>query len=740
MAHPEVEKLEGTVVAVIYQNPENGYTVLRVKSREGSQTVVGELAQVTVGETVLATGIWVDHPSFGPQFKASHMETTVPTEVHGIYEYLASGVIKGIGKQTARRIVDQFGADTLAVIESRPEELAQVRGVTLKKAMAIQEEFLQKAGMRRLVEFLGQFSLPVSVSLALWRRYADRAIDIVRADPYLMLGEDLGLKFADVDRVAAQCGIGPTDLLRMEAGVLYTLQHNLGNGHCFIPRDKLLDTARRLLGLEPSPLLEEGLDALRLRGKVVLTTISDVEAVYLSELYESECYIVQRLTEMCRREMQVPTDLEQLIDRVEREQDLSYAPEQRAGVAMAARRQVMLLTGGPGTGKTTSLRGILELFEMMGLKTLLCAPTGRAAKRLGELCGTEASTIHRLLEAGYDPESGELAFQRNEEEPLQCQAVIVDETSMVDVPLMAALLCALPNDCRLVLVGDPDQLPSVGPGQVFDHLIRSAVIPNTRLTTIFRQAQQSRIIMSAHAVNQGQVPALRNAGGDFFFLRRRDGQSALDTIVELCRTRLPEKMGIPADQIQVLSPTRKYTTGTASLNQALQVALNPKRPGKGEKKHGSLVFREGDRVMQIKNNYDVLWRSETGLKGGTGIFNGDVGIITHITPEGDCVTVNFDGHIVEYTPDMLGELEMAYAMTVHKSQGSEYRAVILSAVNAPPMLLTRCVLYTAITRARELLIIVGDDDVVVRMTNNNTQTRRYSGIRYMLMQEGFLPF
>ena len=731
----EIETLEGTVTAVIYQNPENGYTVLRVKNQAGSQTVVGELAEVSVGVHVTAAGVWVDHPSFGPQFKASALEASLPTETQGIYEYLASGVIKGIGKQTARRIVDKFGADALSVIESRPEELATLKGISLKKARAIQEEFLQKAGMRRLVEFLAQFQLPVALALALWRRYADRAIDIVRANPYLLLEEELGVRFADADRVAAACGIGPGDLLRVEAGLHYTLTHNLGNGHCFLPQAKLLEAAQRLLRLENAGLMAEALDALRLQGKVVLTPVAGVDAVYLAELYEDESYIVQRVAEMCQRELRPPDNLEQLIDQVEREQRITYAPEQRSGVRLAAQRQIMLLTGGPGTGKTTSLRGILGLFEALGLKTLLCAPTGRAAKRLGELCGESASTIHRLLEAGYDPQSGQLAFQRDEDEPLKCQAVIVDETSMVDVPLMAALLAALPNDCRLVLVGDPDQLPSVGPGQVFDHLIRSGVVPIIRLTSIFRQAQQSRIVMSAHSVNRGEMPSLKNQGGDFFFLRRKDPQAAVDTIVDLCKRRLPEHMGIPADQIQVLSPTRKYLTGTANLNAALQAALNPPRPGLPEKRHGSFTYRVGDRVMQIRNNYDVLWRTADGLKGGMGVFNGDIGIITGMSPGGETTTVDFDGHIVDYTPDMLGELESAYAMTVHKSQGSEYRAVILAAVNGAPMLLTRGVLYTAITRAKELLIIVGDEAVVERMTANNRQARRYSGIRYLLCQQ-----
>ena len=643
----ELETLEGTVVAVIYQNPENGYTVLRVRSREGSQTVVGELAQVTAGEHVLAAGRWVDHPSFGPQFKADHLETAAPTDADGIYEYLSSGIIKGVGKQTAKRIVNRFGAETLAVIESDPERLSEVKGITRQKALAIQQDFLQKAGMRRLVEFLTEQQLPVPLALALWRRYADRAIDIIRADPYLLLDEELGVKFAEADRLAAACGIEANDLLRVEAGIQYTLTHNLGNGHCFLPRDKLLPAAARLLHLEEPDLLEEGLDALRLRGRVVLTEVAGLSAVYLDELFSAEEYIFQRVLSMCQRELLPPDDMEELIDRVEREQRITYAAEQRAAVRMAASRQIMLLTGGPGTGKTTSLRGILGLFEAMGLKTQLAAPTGRAAKRLGELCGAEASTIHRLLEAGYDPDSGQLAFQRDEDEPLEARAVIVDETSMVDVPLMAALLSALPNDCRLVLVGDPDQLPSVGPGQVFDHLIRSGVVPNVQLTTIFRQAQQSLIVMNAHSINRGVLPSLVNRGGDFFFLRRRDAQAAVDTIVELCQSRLPEKMGIPAEQIQVLSPTRKYLTGTANLNLALQAALNPHEAGKPEKKHGFFTFRVGDRVMQIKNNYDVLWREQNGLRGGMGIFNGDVGVIQDITPEGELTTVNFDGHIVE---------------------------------------------------------------------------------------------
>ena len=728
------EKLEGTVSSIIFRNEDNGYSILRVKVKGGSQTVTGEVADISVGESIIATGTWVEHPSFGPQFRAKLIEVTIPTESDEIYNYLASGVLKNVGKQTARHIVDKFGDQTFSIIESEPERLAEVRGITLKRAKAIQEEFLQKAGMRRLVEFLTEYKLPVSLALSLWRRYADRALNIVRADPYLLLEEDFGIKFQDADRLAAACGIAPDDLMRVQAGVLYTLTYSTYDGHCFLPLETLMSRSTDLLQLDDPALLSEGLDALRLQGKVVNTPVADIDAIYLTDLHEEEDYIVQRVASMCQREFYPPENLEKVIDGIEKRQNITYAPEQRDAIRMAAEKQFMLLTGGPGTGKTTSLRGILGLFDALGIKTLLCAPTGRAAKRLGELCSEPASTIHRMLEAGFDTETNQLCFTRDEDQPLKAGAIIVDETSMVDVPLMAALLRAVPNNCRVVLVGDPDQLPPVGPGQAFSHMLRSGVIPAVQLTTIFRQAQQSQIVMNAHSVNHGVMPDLRNQGGDFYFLRRTDPQAAVDTIVELCQTRLPDNMGIPSDQIQVLSPTRKMTTGTASLNLALQAALNPSRPGMPEKKHGSFTFRIGDRVMQIKNNYDVLWRTDDNKKGGMGVFNGDVGIITDITPDGDVVSVNFDGHMVEYTSDMLNELEPAYAMTVHKSQGSEYRAVVLAIVNGSPMLLTRSVLYTAITRAKDLLIIVGDDAKVARMVANDLQTRRYSGIRWQLEQ------
>ena len=434
-------------------------------------------------------------------------------------------------------------------------------------------------------------------------------------------------------------------------------------------------------------------------------------------------------------ELAPPENLPQLLEQIQADQGLTYAPQQQEAVELAARSQVMLLTGGPGTGKTTSLRGLLSLFDALGLETALAAPTGRAAKRLGETCGQEAFTIHRLLETHFDDQTGALVFSRNQSDPLKVQAVIVDETSMVDVSLMASLLAALPSACRLVLVGDPDQLPSVGPGAVLGDLLRSGAVPSVSLTQIFRQAAKSAIVRSAHEINHGLMPNLRDHEGDFFFLRRTNPQRAADTIVELVSRRLPRNMGIPPRNIQVLSPTRKGPLGTASLNLALQSALNPAAPGKGERPFGPVTFREGDRVMQIKNNYDILWTDAKSDTSGLGIFNGDIGVIISIEPDGSALTVDFDGRQVLYPPDALNELELAYAVTVHKAQGSEYPAVVMACLGAAPMLLTRGVLYTAVTRARGLFIAVGDERIFSHMISNNRPQRRYSALKARLLGE-----
>ena len=728
MEQRELELVEGTVSVVIYQNEDNGYTILKLDVRDEEVTVVGTMPGVAPGEYLSVRGRWTRHPTYGVQLKAQVVERRLPQGLKEIFHYLSSGAVKGIGKATARLVIEEFGEEALTVIEDDPDQLTKIRGISPKRARQIGEAFRQQMGTRRLVEFLTEHQLPLELAALLHRAYGDVALEVVRANPYLLVR----VEFSQADGLALALGVGHEDPLRLEAGLLFEMAHNnLNNGHTFLPRRKLVEATGVLLEV-PCQMLEDCLTTLLDRGEAELERIAGQEAVYLPALHDAEAFIAQRLGEMSASRLLPPDGLDRLIDRIQREQRITYAPQQRQAVELAAERQVMLLTGGPGTGKTTCLRGVLDLFDRMGLETALAAPTGRAAKRLGELCGTEASTIHRLLETGFDPHSGRLVFAKNSYAPLQADAVIVDETSMVDVPLMAALLDALEGDCRLVLVGDPDQLPSVGPGNLFADLIRSKVVPTVRLTEIFRQAAQSAIVRNAHLVNRGELPDLRANDSDFFFLSRRDPQSVLDTVVDLCRRRLPERMGIPADQIQVLSPTRRRGTGTRALNQVLQQALNPPREDKGERRFGDWVFRAGDKVMQVRNNYDILWREEGGTSSGMGMFNGDIGVIRSI--QGEIITVDFDGKVVEYSPDMLGELEPAFAVTVHKAQGSEYRAVILAALEGAPMLMTRGVLYTAITRARELFIIVGDQGTVAQMVANDRQTRRYSGLRARLAE------
>ena len=734
MQEAERTIIEGTVESVIYQNQENGYTVLRLDGGEGQAlTVVGCMPGVAPGEGIAVEGTWTRHASYGEQFKADAVERRTPAGTKAIFDYLSSGAVKGIGAATARRMVEEFGEETLTVLEEHPERLTQIRGITRKKALAMGENFRLQMGMRRLLEFLGEHEVPLQLAMPLYRKYGDRALEIIRGNPYLLVDGELGVEFSTADKLALSMGMEGDDPQRIEAGLLFELAHNLDNGHAFLPRRKLLPATAQLIELEgETEALEDALEALLERGEVIQETVANEEAVYLHDLYEAEQYVAFRLSEMAGGGQVPPAGLDGLIDRIQAEQGIVYAPQQRQAVELAAASQVMLLTGGPGTGKTTSLRGVLALFEQLGLETALAAPTGRAAKRLGELCGMEAATIHRLLETQYDPRSGRLVFARDEDDPLRADAVIVDETSMVDILLMRGLLSALRPECRLILVGDPDQLPSVGPGNLFSDLIRSGVVPMVRLTEIFRQAAESAIVRNAHGVNRGELPDLRDNKHDFFFLRRKDPARAAETIVELVQTRLPQNMGIPPEQIQVLSPTRKRVTGTAALNRAIQEAVNPPAPDRPERRFGEYVFRQGDRVMQVRNNYDVIWKD--GLTTGMGVFNGDIGRIVEVDNRSELITVDFEGRLVEYTPDMLGELEPAYAITVHKAQGSEYRAVILSVSDGAPVLLTRGVLYTAITRARELLILVGDEDVVARMTANDRQQRRYSGLRWRLVQ------
>ena len=729
--------IDGTILQLIFQNEENGYTVLRLVTTDGEAvTVVGTIPCAAPGENLIVAGRWVSHPVHGDQVQAEQVERHMPSSEEDIRTYLSSGIIKGVGAALADRLVQRFGERTLQIIEEEPELLAKVKGITARRAQEIGESYRYQTGMRRLLEFLSLNDLPLSLALRLYRRFGAGAMDAVRDNPYLLVDELDGVDFSVMDGIALSMGMAGDSWRRVEASVLFELAHNLGNGHVFLPRDKLLAAASQLIDCPPG-MVEEALDGLIARDSIRCERVAKVDACYLRRLHEAETYVTEKLRRMllCQadRSDYIANRVEAIIDQIEQEQGLSYAPAQRRAVELAARQGVLLLTGGPGTGKTTSVRAIVAMLDRMGCTTLLMAPTGRAAKRLGELCGREAQTIHRALGASWKDD--EAIFQKNEKEPLEAEAVIVDEMSMVDLPLMAALLAAIRDGCRLVMVGDPDQLPSVGPGNVFGDLIRSGQVETVGLTEIFRQAQASAIIRTAHAVNEGQLPELRNsADSDFFFMRRRDPLAVVELVVELCGVRLPQNMGVEASQIQVLCPTRKGEWGTAALNRALQAALNPPAPDKRQKAWGEAVFREGDRVMQIRNNYDVLWVRDGGVT-GAGIFNGDVGIVEEIDPSGEMMSVRFDDRVATYVSDMLGELELAYAVTVHKSQGSEYRAVVLVALPAAPALMVRGVLYTGITRARELLVVVGDDVALGRMAANDRQQRRYSGLRWRLRQK-----
>lgn len=727
--------VEGTVQNIIFQNEENGYTVLCLVTDEGEAiTVVGCIPCAAAGESMTVTGVWVNHPSYGTQLTAESVERRMPESEGEIAAYLASGMIKGVGPATASRLVERFGGDTLRVIEDEPERMNTIKGITAKKAMEISQAFRSLTGLRRVMEFLARYDLPVNLAMQLYRTYGADALPQLKDNPYLLSGERYGVAFSTMDEIAISLGFDGDDPCRTEAAILYELSYNMNNGHVFLPREKLLLATSQLIGTTVDRI-EIVLDELLARGTVVQQRIANVEGCYLQRMYVAECYVTEKLRALRDIDHQVLQHADKVIGEIEAARRLTYAPQQRQAVKLAAEEGVLLLTGGPGTGKTTSVQGIVTLFERMGLDVLLLAPTGRAAKRMSELCDRDAQTIHRCLGMSYNDLTGEVTFRKNASEPLEADAVIVDEMSMVDLQLMQALLCALRPGCRLVMVGDPDQLPSVGAGNVFSDMIRSGVIPTVALTEIFRQAQQSAIIRNAHAVNRGMAPELTNKQSDFFFLCRRTPDRLVQTVVELCRDRLPQNMGISAAEIQVLSATRKGETGTVNLNRALQAALNPPARGKHQKIWGDLIFREGDRVMQTKNNYDVIWEKDDGTV-GTGIFNGDVGMIEEIDPSGELIVIRFDDRTASYTADLLSQLDMAYAITVHKAQGSEYRAVVLVSAPAAPSLLVRGVLYTAITRARELLVLVGDDVIPGQMAENDKKARRYSGLRRRLKDMG----
>lgn len=725
--------VEGAVQSVIFQNEENGYTVLTliVDGQEEPVTVVGCIPCAAAGEGMTVTGVWVEHPTYGPQLTAESVERRMPQEARDVAAYLGSGILKGVGPATAQRLVDRFGTDTLRVIEEEPERLQTLKGITAKRAMELSAALRALTGLRQVMEFLARYDLPVHLAMAVQRTYGDGAMQALRDDPYLLSRRQYGVDFAVTDAIALSMGFSGDDPCRLDAAVLYELSHNLNNGHVFLPREKLVLAASQLIGVEPDAV-ELALDKLIQRYAVVEKPIANVTGCYLPRLYQAETFVAQRLLSMVQTPVEQLPRVDKTIADIEREQGVSYALLQRQAVALAADSGVLLLTGGPGTGKTTTLRGILALLEQRGEKVALAAPTGRAAKRMAEITGREASTIHRLLEV--EPKTEVLTFKRGEKNPLPADAVIVDEMSMVDTLLMEHLLRGMRLGARLIMVGDSDQLPSVSAGNVLRDLIQSGLVPCIHLERVFRQAAESLIVTNAHAIVRGEMPDLGCRTGDFFFLEQPDAFAQQRLVVDLVSRRLPKSYGYdPLRDIQVITPAKQGPLGTRELNRLLQGKLNPPERGKGEATLMGRTLREGDKVMQIRNNYDIIWQQPDGTA-GTGIFNGDMGIIEMLDPGSKTIQVRFEEKLATYSFENQDQLEHAYAVTVHKSQGSEFEAVVMPLERRHPKLHYRNLLYTAVTRARKLLIMTGQKETVYAMVQNNRRTLRYTNQKEMLQE------
>ncbi|MBE6588899.1 MAG: ATP-dependent RecD-like DNA helicase [Ruminococcaceae bacterium] len=721
-------KLSGSIEHVIFSNEENGFAICDLGTENDELvTITGTLPYIGEGDVVTVYGKWVHNPKYGRQFKVEQFEKQLPADRASILRYLSSGTVKGIGPKTAQRIVDKFGDESFDVIEHHPEWLADIPGITSKRAHEMSEDFRNKAGIRSAMLFFREF-FGAAMTVRIYKKWGGGAVDIAKNNPYALCEEIEGIGFERADRLAMHLGTAPDSIHRLAGGVRYMLGANAQqNGHVCIPREKLTLAAAKLLGASPEAVNEAVIQLLR-EQKIYEVHFDGVSHLYERQMYENEKYIAKKLLLLDRvcPVMDV-SNIDAFIRREESESGMQYAALQRQAIFDALENGVMLLTGGPGTGKTTVVRALLHIFSDMGFRIALCAPTGRAAKRLSESTLCEAKTVHRLLE--YGGADGENArFQRDETNLLEEHVIIVDEASMIDNHLMSALLRAVKPGARMILIGDSDQLPSVGAGNVLHDLLECGRFATVRLDEIFRQAQESMIIINAHAINRGEMPRLDVKDNDFFFLPRRTDSEIAATVAQLCAVRLPKTYGEMAQKgTQVISPSRKGEAGTEHLNVVLQEALNPPVKGKKEYRFREIVFREGDRVMQMRNNYDVEWEREDGSY-GNGVFNGDIGKIERIDLGAEHVEILFDDRRVLYEFNMLDELEPAYAVTVHKSQGSEYPIVIIPLGSAPPMLYSRNLFYTAVTRAQSMVILVGREEVAGMMVQNNRQSMRYTGL------------
>ncbi|NLY18211.1 MAG: ATP-dependent RecD-like DNA helicase [Clostridiaceae bacterium] len=727
-----MEQIEGIVEDIIFYNEDNGYAVCGIRAGRRLITMVGNMPGISVGETLYVSGSWAVHQSYGKQFKVSSFERRLPKTTDAIFKYLSSGVIKGVGEATARKIVDLFGDETLYILQFEPHRLSEIKGISENKALKIGQAFMEREQIRQTVMFLQQFGISTIYAVKVWKKFGKNSVDEIKRNPYRLTDEDINIGFKIADRIAITMGIDMSSRFRLQSGILYVLSRAVRNGHVYLPENILVPYTAELLNASDEAV-SDALASLVFEDSVYIEK-SLPDRVYLSAFYKAEQYVCRKLNILCntapRKKVYNP---EETLREVEQEEKVEYDEYQREAIRRSALNSVLVVTGGPGTGKTTLIRGIIALFEKQGMNIALAAPTGRAAKRMAETTGYEAKTIHRLLEVGFTGDEERMEFKKNERDPIDADVIIIDEVSMVDILLMQSLLKAVEPGTRLVLVGDVDQLPSVGPGRVLSDIIESNCVEVIYLNQIFRQAGESMIVLNAHKINKGIYPELNIPDSDFYFVQRNNPEDTANAVIDLTTSHIPEKFGLdPMKDIQVLTPTKKGAAGVFSLNAALQNRLNPKRADLKKKQFRDMVFREKDRVMQIKNNYSLAWKiygKNNEVIEGEGVFNGDMGIITGIDPEENCITVTFDdGKVCEYTYDMLDELELSYAITVHKSQGSEFSAVVMALSGIPPMLTCRNLLYTGVTRACRLVVLVGETRILKKMVENITEKKRFTGL------------
>ncbi len=730
-----MEQLTGYVEHIIYRNADNGYTVLNLVSGEEEITCVGTFSAIAEGENIEATGEYTEHPTYGRQFKVDSFEEKAPEDEEAIERYLGSGAIKGIGLALAARIVRRFKDDTFRIIEEEPERLAEIKGISQRKAMEIANQVNEKRDLRQAMIFLQQYGITMNLAVKVYQAYGQEIYEIIRQNPYRLADDIEGVGFRTADEIAARVGIRMDSDFRVKSGILYTLLQASGEGHTYLPEEELTRRAARLLEVDADQVEKQYMD-LAIERKIVLKQGSREDGAE-TQIYASTFYYMEANTAAMLKELNVTYDvpeveIEQRLRKIEKQTGMELDEHQVTAVKEAVRNGLLIITGGPGTGKTTTINTIIKYFELEGFDIFLAAPTGRAAKRMSETTGFEARTVHRMLELNGGTE-GSGGFERNEQNPLETDVIIIDEMSMVDISLMYSLLKAIAVGTRLILVGDVNQLPSVGPGSVLRDIIRSGVCNVVMLTKIFRQASTSDIIVNAHKINHGEEVVLDNKSMDFFFLKRYDADVIINVVLQLIKQKLPKFVDATPYDIQVLTPMRKGLLGVERLNTILQQYMNPPLSSKAEKEYGTTIFREGDKVMQTKNNYQLEWeiRSPYGLsiEKGLGVFNGDMGIIRQINDFAELMTIEFDeGRMVEYPYKLLDELELAYAITIHKSQGSEYPAVVIPLLSGPAMLMNRNLIYTAVTRARKCVTLVGNEQTFYQMVQNTSQQKRYSGL------------